>query len=515
MITNIIQIFLGLLGFIALIIIIYGGFVWMTSGGNQEKINKAKGILKSAIIGLLIILFSYVIVSVVMRAVVGVTTDDGGGGTGYTDGDDYTFGDGALGGGVIENHFPERDAINVPRNTMIMITFKVPVAPSTILNDDNPPADCATYNVNGNECGNLRADNIKIKNVNNQILASDRVIAVLQKNGKSVLLKPVDLLGLSTSDVNINVHLTSGILAQNGNSLLSGNGYSWNFTVSTFSDTTPPRVTKVWPKASENSDVKFARNAIIQINFSEPINFLSMDGNITVSSSGSILPGELKISNKYKTVEFLSSGSCSESSTSPTINSCGERVFCLPANSTINGLIYSGNGINPLSGISDAAGNLLDGNSDGQSSGSPHDDYKWSFNTSDTIDLSVPKIILVSPTADKISINPEIYAKFSKDISPSSLTSDNVYIYNSTLCSSEDNNTIGKKDELVLGSTGTACFPNYSVYLKDDGVSASINIYSPYLQKNAIYRPRLTSGVKDTYGNCFYHSHGPSGPGQH
>jgi hypothetical protein len=50
----------------------------------------------------------------------------------------------------------------------------------------------------------------------------------------------------------------------------------------------------------------------------------------------------------------------------------------------------------------------------------------------------------------------------------------------------------------------STCFPNYSVYLEEDGKSANINIGSPhYLQKNSVYRPRLTSSIKDIYGNCF------------
>ena len=53
---SIIQLFLGLLGLIALVIVLYGGFVWMTSGGNEEKISQAKKILSAGVIGLVIIL---------------------------------------------------------------------------------------------------------------------------------------------------------------------------------------------------------------------------------------------------------------------------------------------------------------------------------------------------------------------------------------------------------------------------------------------------------------------------
>ena len=57
--VGIINIALSFLGLIAVIIVIYGGFVWMTSGGNEEKINNAKKILKNGLIGLVIILLSW------------------------------------------------------------------------------------------------------------------------------------------------------------------------------------------------------------------------------------------------------------------------------------------------------------------------------------------------------------------------------------------------------------------------------------------------------------------------
>jgi hypothetical protein len=60
-IAIIINVFLGLLGTIFIILIVYGGFTWMTGGGNPEKISKAQTILKVAVIGLIIIVSAYAI----------------------------------------------------------------------------------------------------------------------------------------------------------------------------------------------------------------------------------------------------------------------------------------------------------------------------------------------------------------------------------------------------------------------------------------------------------------------
>lgn len=49
---------LGLVGLIAVVFIIYAGFLWMTAHGSSEQIEKAQGTLKNATIGLAIILLA-------------------------------------------------------------------------------------------------------------------------------------------------------------------------------------------------------------------------------------------------------------------------------------------------------------------------------------------------------------------------------------------------------------------------------------------------------------------------
>lgn len=56
---QIIQVGLGLLGVILLILSIYAGFLWMTAGGNEETVAKAKTLLKNAVIGLVITMTAY------------------------------------------------------------------------------------------------------------------------------------------------------------------------------------------------------------------------------------------------------------------------------------------------------------------------------------------------------------------------------------------------------------------------------------------------------------------------
>ena len=58
-IGNIIKAVLGLVGVLALVMFIYGGILWMTSGGSEEQVKKGKDTLVWAVLGLAIVFFSY------------------------------------------------------------------------------------------------------------------------------------------------------------------------------------------------------------------------------------------------------------------------------------------------------------------------------------------------------------------------------------------------------------------------------------------------------------------------
>lgn len=67
-IAKIINIVLGFLGIIAVVMIVYSGFRWMMAGGNEDTVREAKGTLKNALIGLVIIFLAYGITAFTVRA---------------------------------------------------------------------------------------------------------------------------------------------------------------------------------------------------------------------------------------------------------------------------------------------------------------------------------------------------------------------------------------------------------------------------------------------------------------
>jgi len=70
---------LAFVGIIFFILIIYAGFLWMTAGGNEEKVTKAKAIMKNSLIGLLIVFAAAVIYALVsyLLTQAGLTPGDG------------------------------------------------------------------------------------------------------------------------------------------------------------------------------------------------------------------------------------------------------------------------------------------------------------------------------------------------------------------------------------------------------------------------------------------------------
>ncbi len=61
-VINIIQWALGFLGLIAVVMILYGGFIWMTAAGNEDKVSTAKKVISAAVVGLIIVLLAWAIV---------------------------------------------------------------------------------------------------------------------------------------------------------------------------------------------------------------------------------------------------------------------------------------------------------------------------------------------------------------------------------------------------------------------------------------------------------------------
>lgn len=65
---------LSFIGVIFMVLIIFGGFMWMLARGNEQQVDKARDIITRAIIGLIIVLSAYAITAFIGEQLTDVNT---------------------------------------------------------------------------------------------------------------------------------------------------------------------------------------------------------------------------------------------------------------------------------------------------------------------------------------------------------------------------------------------------------------------------------------------------------
>lgn len=74
LVLRIINFFLGFLGILAVIMVIYGGVTYVTAAGAEDAVGNAKKIILYSLVGIVIILLSFAIVNTILGAGTGVET---------------------------------------------------------------------------------------------------------------------------------------------------------------------------------------------------------------------------------------------------------------------------------------------------------------------------------------------------------------------------------------------------------------------------------------------------------
>lgn len=247
MAARIIQIFLSLLGAVTVVLIIYAGALWMMSDGNEEKISKAKRILKQTVIGLIIIFTSWSITTFILNKLI----DQGQIFSSEPDGSKRTTleaGSGALGNCTLESVYPSPDQKEVPRNTSILVTFKEPVEPDTI---------CADADNNGTCNGEvLKTSSVSIVMGTSTTPVEAKVSMTSDK--KTLVVSPNEYLGSDTGYTNYSVTLKS-VITKDGSTesifkTCASDTYIWEFEVSNKLDLTPPQIVGVFPAPDNEFD---------------------------------------------------------------------------------------------------------------------------------------------------------------------------------------------------------------------------------------------------------------------
>lgn len=252
-VAKIIRAFLGVLGIIGLVICVYAGYLWMTSQGDEAKVEKAKQLLVNGAIGLFIILSSYAIVSFIIHLLL----TSFGPMQGEPPVDRDALGRGALGAGVIQSHYPPRDATRIPRNTNIIITFKVPMDLDSIalasesngmpgiqwndtfklwLGDTNPDGPVGPDTEEFNLEISLSETPDRLFDARVYVLESEFNAGEIQ----TLVIDPDEYLGSPTEELQHKVELKSGIRTKAGQEPFKLFSYIWEFETSIVLDFTPP-----------------------------------------------------------------------------------------------------------------------------------------------------------------------------------------------------------------------------------------------------------------------------------
>lgn len=438
-IARIIRAVLGVMGIVLTVLIVYAGFLYMTAGGDPAKTVKAKNIIKNAAIGLVIAVSAFTITQFILSNLLGAA----GLGSGIRGSASERYAEplgSAMNGKVIRDHYPSRDALDVPRNVRIMVTFAEPVDPSSIIPGFTANPTASTLNA-------ARVKIFPTAQREAAALTGEQVKVSVSEDRQTFIFDPAPLLGTETQPTNYTVSLGSGIQTADNKNLFAQNPYAWTFEVSTKVDLTPPQIVSVVPRADTVHD----RNVTVEITFDEAMDPVAASGvydgatnrfsNIQTLSRPLPNPatdpvnGSFDISNGYRTVSFTTDRACAK-------DACGNTIYCLPgsANVAVEARAATVDTANApqarivgggVDGLTDAVGNSLDGNADGKSEGAPADTYRYTFSTNNNVDTRTPTVKSITPAIREalVGAGVPIAVTFSMPMKASTLSNSNIQLW--------------------------------------------------------------------------------------
>jgi hypothetical protein len=537
-VSNIIYVALSLVGVVLLVIIAYAGFLWMTAGGNEDQVEKAKQWIKNSVIGLIIVLSSYAITYFIITRLMGVRDSTGVGGPSFEQGIISGLGDwggSALGEGTIQAVFPTPGATEIPRNTKVIITFKTAVDASTIISN-------GTTDSRGVLIGQLNAANVRLlmtKDVSGGAFqtSSERLVTDVRASTadqRTFVLTPAQYLGSPNEKVSYTAALGAGIRLASGGAAFSGamaSGYHWEFETNTTVDLTPPYVVSVVPSAGST----VPRNAVIEITFNEAVDPTSATGlippfiNVAPRAAAGPVNGSWEPANQYKTIGF-------RTNVKGGTNSCGDDVYVLPGGTTITVSAFAATvgsappaaAFFPADGVTDIAGNSLDANRNGRADGPgaapDRDNFVWSFSTTEAMDLTPPRLTLLEPSAETggVDLSLPVAMTFSKPMSLTTLDNRNLIFESRPKTPlwyfgagenlradgtpvASPNDTVARTKAQIIHSRLSPTVGKCSDGVRS-GENCAVNADCPGAVcslLNFYYYPKAASGVTDIYQNCF------------
>jgi uncharacterized repeat protein (TIGR02543 family) len=351
---RVINIFLSILGVIAVALILYGGFIWMTSQGNEEKIAQAKKILSSAVIGLVIVFAAFGIAAFIFKQLESATgVNNGGGLTGCV-------GAGCLPGGgergfSVDTVSPADSAVDVKLCEQVQAIFNDLVLTSSV-----PSNVEVTYR---------NASNVWV-DVTGSGNFSPAVGSPEENKTNAFSYSHPDFEKDTDYHVSISTGVQSATMDSQGNPRNLNTAKDWDFKTGTETDNVAPTVV---PPTNPERDAGIALGITevclrtpIQAVFSETMSVTSLTkiGNITLTdASGNNVPlGQVVPGSNFKSFTVY-------------------PLTPLSPNVTYTVTLKGGVG-----GISDSCGNTM------------QNDYTWDFKTG-TTEYCTPELTNIDRTS--------------------------------------------------------------------------------------------------------------------
>ncbi len=273
-------------------------------------------------------------------------------------------------GDFIRFTYPRWSTLPVSRNTRLVLALQSPVDPRTLLSGtDVLPESFAVYSVGSS--------------------TPVKLDATLSRDRMTVVLRPRSLLGVPGRETRYEAVVGSALKTSTGK-LVSSPPYRWEFTVGSQEDRSSPKLSSATPEQGAYS----AKNTMLQLEFSEPIDPLSVLDNEAVTLEGSRGFSRF-VSDDLTVVELKGFSACGE-------NQCQTPMFCWPSDQQLT---------LKLSGLRDISGNALV---------SP---ITHAWRTTGEMDHTTPAIVRVAPRRNASGVNPDtpIRVTFSTVMSVASL----------------------------------------------------------------------------------------------
>jgi len=361
--------------------------------------------------------------------------------------------------------------------------------------------------------------------------------------------RPTNFLGNQNEAVWHGVYVSPNLRKKGSDqSLFAGqysNHYYWKFEVSTELDLDPPTVISYLPQTVlGQGPASVKKNNIIEVTFSEAVDPIVTTGKLEnggafdhalVNLNGELVEGTWRISNGYRTVEFISATPCGE-------NSCGDVMYCMPVtcqNCTqpVDVLLRTGESSNNVdapfevyfdSGIYDLAQNGLSSNDDNilttpernqqyliDQNEKTADNHYWQYSVNDLVDRTSPYVARVVPGVDEEDVGEtqEVAFQFSELMRTFSFGG-NITIeeYPGHVCTNA-----ATSDDLSICPAPYAPLDDFGyaiqAEIQDNKTIAHIapyRAYGPY-DIDLYYYPGVTDDVMDMTQNCVYPGFGPDG----